>query len=241
MRSFVTMVCLLVGLPVVAPQNALLAGRGDEVKGSDGPAPANPALHDELLKMGTTDQEYRAILQNQFIKSPPKPGTPPSQEMLDLVRKQQQADAANIKRLEEIIHQHGWPGKSLVGEDASTSAFLIIQHAELKVQQKYLPMLKRAASEGEAKPDEVAMLEDRVLMREGKKQLYGTQLHAGPETNGKLVLYPIEDEPNVDKRRASVGLGPIAEYVKQFNVVYHSPGATTVPAQTRPATQPNHR
>jgi hypothetical protein len=241
MRCFLAMVCLLVGVSVIAPSNACLAAGGDEAKANDGHALTNPALHDELLKMGTTDQEYRAILQNQFIKSPPKPGTPPSHEMLDLVRKQQQADAANIKRLEEIIHQHGWPGKSLVGEDASTSAFLIIQHAELKVQQKYLPMLKRAASEGEAKPDEVAMLEDRVLMREGKKQMYGTQLRAGPETGGKLALYPIEDEPNVDKRRASVGLGPIAEYVKQFNVDYHPPHATTAPAQSRPATQPSRR
>jgi len=217
--------------------SVLAAHWGVEAKDVAGIPPANPALHDELLKMGTADQEYRMILQTQFVKAPPQPGSQPSQETLALVRKQQEADQANIKRLEEIIKQHGWPGKTLVGEDASASAFLIVQHAELKVQQKYLPMLKRAASAGQAKPDEVAMLEDRVLTREGKMQIYGTQLHAGPETGGKLVLYPIQDEPNVDKRRASVGLGPIAEYVKLFNVEYHAPSAATAPSpsQSQPA------
>ena len=239
MRCFVIIFFLLLGRAVIDPQNsAFSAPAGADVNAGDGPA--NVALHDELLKMGAVDQEYRTILQNQYVKSPPKPGVPPSQETLDLIRKQQQADDANIKRLEQIVRQHGWPGKRLVGEDAGTSAFLIIQHADLKIQQKYLPMLKHAASEGDAKPDEVAMLEDRVLMREGKKQMYGTQLHAGPETGGKIVLYPIDDEQNVDKRRASVGLGPIAEYLKQFNVEYHPPSPTTAPAQTRPATRPSH-
>jgi len=61
-------------------------------------------------------------------------------------------------------------------------------------------------------------LEDRILMREGKKQIYGTQLHSGPKTNGKLELYPIDDEEHVDERRAIVGLQPLAEYLKQFGM-----------------------
>jgi hypothetical protein len=39
---------------------------------------------------------------------------------------------------------------------------------------------------------------------------------------GQLEFYPIEDEANMDKRRQSVGLEPLAEYAKHFGLEYHS-------------------
>jgi len=69
------------------------------------------------------------------------------------------------------------------------------------------------------------MLRDSILTREGKKQAFGTQLHSGPDTGGKLVLYPIEDEEHVDQRRASIGLSPLADYLKLLNLEYHAPAA----------------
>jgi len=47
-----------------------------------------------------------------------------SPEMTELWKKQQPIDEANIKRLIEIIETHGWPGHRLVGDKASTAAFL---------------------------------------------------------------------------------------------------------------------
>jgi len=179
----------------------------------------NVALRDELIERGKNDQKYRAALQERLVKSP----TSAPAETLDLIKKQAELDRQNIDRIGEIVRQFGWPGRSLVGEDASTAAFMIVQHAELKDQQKYLPLLEEAAKRGEAKPADVAMLEDRVLTREGKKQRYGTQLHSGPDTGGKLVLYPIDDEEHVDERRAAVGLPPLAEYLKLFNLAYQAP------------------
>jgi len=35
------------------------------------------------------------------------------------------------------------------------------------------------------------------------------------------VLYPIEDEANVDKRRAEVGLSPLAEYREGLKQMYY--------------------
>lgn len=35
----------------------------------------------------------------------------------------------NAQRLDAIIQQHGWPGKSLVGEEGADAAWLILQHA----------------------------------------------------------------------------------------------------------------
>ena len=180
----------------------------------------NTALQKELIKMGREDQSYRAKWQEQMIKMSPAARTAPNNKASALMKKQAQIDRKNITRLAEIIQQYGWPGKSLVGGQASQAAFLILQHAELSQQEKYLPLLKAAAPGVEVNPADVAMLEDRVLVGQGKKQRYGTQVHFGPETGGKWVLLPIEDEESVDERRASVGLGPLAEYLKDFGLEY---------------------
>ena len=63
----------------------------------------------------------------------------------------------------------------------------------------------------------VAYLTDRVLLAEGKKQLYGTQFTT---IDGKSQPRPMEDEANVDKRRAEMGLTTLAEYAKQIEQMY---------------------
>jgi hypothetical protein len=172
------------------------------------------SLKGKLEAMYDTDQSQRSRMDavgKQYGYNSP--------EMIELWKKQQPIDEANIKRLAEIIEKHGWPGRRLVGDKASTAAFLVLQHADYTYQKKYLPLLRKAVADGELRADSLALLEDRILMREGKKQIYGSQL----QTNalGKLEFYPIEDETNVDKRRKSVGLEPLAEYAKQFGLEYH--------------------
>jgi hypothetical protein len=69
------------------------------------------------------------------------------------------------------------------------------------VQEKYLPVMKAAVKEGKARKQNHAYLEDRVLVRRNKKQLYGSQLKAGGS-----VYYPILDVKNLNERRSYVGL-----------------------------------
>jgi len=71
--------------------------------------------------------------------------------------------------------------------------------------------------------DKLALLEDRVLVREGNAQIYGTQLKRNQET-GALELEPITDEANVDKRRAEMGMESLADYLKRFDLEYTPPG-----------------
>jgi hypothetical protein len=96
----------------------------------------------------------------------------------------------------------------------------VLQHADYTYQKKYLPLLRKAAADKELRADRLAILEDRVLVNEGKKQLYGSQLRTN--ARGEWEFCPIEDEANVDKRRKSVGLGlgPLSEYAKQFGLEY---------------------
>lgn len=78
-------------------------------------------------------------------------------------------------------------------------------------------MLRKAAADGKTLPSNLALFEDRILMREGKKQLYGSQVVVDAKTGNKY-LFPLEDPDNVDERRKKVQLNPIAEYLKGFQI-----------------------
>jgi len=175
----------------------------------------NKALQRELLKMGKEDQRHRnrmTSLMKKGLKDPKAQKT-----LAKIAAAQDAIDRRCISRLREIIQQHGWPGIDLVGREASSAAFLILQHAELSDQKRYFPMLKAAAEQRNASAADAAMLEDRILMREGKPQIYGTQLRTNDIT-GKLELWPIAEEESVDSRRAAVGLPPLVEYLKFFGL-----------------------
>lgn len=185
--------------------------------------PKEPELASELISMGEEDQKFRTILQAAMVKASSSPGPEQAKDLPELIEKQAEIDRKNLARLEKVIQQYGWPGKSLVGDQASVAAFLILQHSEQSTQEKYLEMFKQAAKSGEARKADAAMLEDRVLMRQGKKQIYGTQLQSNAASNGKLFVFPIEDELHVDQRRTSVGLPPLRDYLKHFGLEYEPP------------------
>ncbi|WP_239022869.1 DUF6624 domain-containing protein [Pontibacter mangrovi] len=148
-----------------------------------------------------------------------------SPEMQALWQEMREIDEENKKAVIAMIEEHGWPGKSMVGPQASSAAFLVIQHIpqeEKEIMEKYLPLLREAANNGEAEKSQLALMEDRVLMYNGKPQLYGSQLKMNNET-GQYELHPIEDEANVDKRREEMDMEPLADYVKRFGLEYNPP------------------
>ncbi len=75
--------------------------------------------------------------------------------------------------------------------------------------------MRQAVKAKNAEPSALALLEDRVALGEGKKQIYGSQL-TGNQSG--MSLRPMIDPDNVDKRRADVGLEPLADYLARFNV-----------------------
>ena len=62
----------------------------------------------------------------------------------------------------------------------------------------------------------LAYLYDRVQMYNKRPQRYGTQLYGG--VDGGLKLWTVEDPDNLDKRREELGLPPIREYLKFFEL-----------------------
>ena len=130
-------------------------------------------------------------------------------------------DSCNLVQVEKLIAKYGWLGKGFVGARGNQTIFLVIQHADLSTQEKYLPIMQKSVDEGESSPSDLALLQDRVLMRQGKKQIYGSQVVFN-KTGGQ-EFYPIEDEKNVNIRRAKVGLQPLEEYAKYFGIEYKLP------------------
>jgi hypothetical protein len=110
----------------------------------------------------------------------------------------------------------------VVGEQGNATLFLVIQHADQKTQEKYLPIMRVAVKSGKAYGRHLALLEDRVALAQGKKQIYGSQIHRDQQT-GKYFVAPIEDEPNVNTRRAAVGLDPLEDYAKNWDIEYKLP------------------
>lgn len=124
-------------------------------------------------------------------------------------------DAENLPWLRELIAERGWPGSSLVGTDGAHALWLLVQHAtgDIAFMRRCLDLMTAAVEAGEASRRELGYLTDRVLLFEGGQQVYGTQLAA---RGGKWVPDNLRDPGTVDKRRAAVGMAPLAEYLAGF-------------------------
>ncbi|HET7428773.1 MAG TPA: DUF6624 domain-containing protein [Gaiellales bacterium] len=116
----------------------------------------------------------------------------------------------NGDRLSEIVDAHGWPGRSLVGEDGADAAWLLLHHAigDPALQRRCLPLLDEAAAFGDVPPWHPATLLDGIRFHEGRPQVYGTVFDW---QDGVLAPWEIEEPEDVDERRALVGLPSLAE------------------------------
>ncbi len=173
------------------------------------------SLRADLLRRFREDQDARkamiAVMERIGQDDPAK-----LKAMTDVpeVKKLAEIDRANTLAMKEIIARHGWPGEGLVGKDGAHAAWLLVQHADQDrpFQKQCLALIEAAVRRKDASGSDLAYLTDRVLMGEGKPQRYGTQI---ARKDGRWVPQAIEDETNVDKRRAEVGLSSLAEYLKQ--------------------------
>lgn len=165
----------------------------------------NEALRQELLQMRDADQRIRttALHATNF------------HGILEV-------DGRHLRRVKEIVAKHGWPGRSLVGDDGSHAAWLLVQHAtqDPDFMNRCRGLMERAVKRGEASPKDCAYLIDRVRLQRGKMQLYGTQFIQ--DSRGRLILQPLKDPEDVDERRREMGLEPLAEYEAQLRRFYNA-------------------
>lgn len=164
------------------------------------------ALRRELLRMYEEDQAVRA----PFLE-----GRLPNEAEARAMRERDEADA---RRLGQILDRHGLPGVKLVGVRATRAFITILLHSpSVELQKRALPHVERAARRGEIPPDDFALLADRVLYKEGKPQLYGSNFNF---VGDKVVLAPTRDLARLDARRRKLGLPPIRAYAAMLAEMY---------------------
>jgi hypothetical protein len=168
----------------------------------------------KLDKIYQEDQKYRMKIdeiEKEFGRD--------SKQMSNLWATIQEKDSINLIEIQKILDERGWLGANIIGNSGNATLFLVIQHSPLEVQQKYLPMMRKAVKDGNAQGSALALLEDRVALGTGKRQIYGSQI-GRDEESGEYYVSPLIDPENVDIRRAEVGLGPISEYINHWQMTW---------------------
>lgn len=125
----------------------------------------------------------------------------------------QENHAINIKKIRAILDKTGWPDTVHSGSNGNRTICNVLQHADQETREYYLPAMKQAVLDGKLEASFLVRHEDRLATDRGELQIYGGQMKYYPETKS-FNVWPVHDPGNIDKRRAEIGLGPIAEHLK---------------------------
>lgn len=117
----------------------------------------------------------------------------------------------NAFRLQEIVAEHGWPDRELVGADGTLAAWFIAQHAigQPDFQRQVLTLVQEKVKQGKVPAAQEAYLFDRIAMYEDRPQRYGTQ--SLPCADGQYRRWKTEDPEHLNERRTAIGMHPVGD------------------------------
>lgn len=124
-------------------------------------------------------------------------------------------DHRNQELVISIIEKCGMPTLKEVTQKHMDAIWLGLQHTDKKNRKKYFPQIEKAVENGDLSKQKYALMKDRILMDEGKPQIYGSQIK-----NGKL--YNLENPETVNERRKKMGMETIEDYLNKFNIPFNS-------------------
>ena len=145
------------------------------------------------------------------------PGSP---VVTALRRLQTMINDNNLKELESLLSQKGWPRRSEVGPEAAGAAFFVLQHSNAEAQQKYISMFEKSCRENEGSWQHYALMFDRMRMNQNKPQRFGTHTYLDPRAGSPNELYPLEDDSKVEEWRKEIGLEPLRDYLARTGIKY---------------------
>jgi hypothetical protein len=192
-------------------------------------AQVNLPLKRELDSIYVTDQKYREYLSTIGVNPKLQDSLSAAFEISNdnlasfLWTKQNEIDSMNLKRVEFILGQYGYPGQTLVGTPTNESVWYVIQHSA--VIEKYFPLISNAGKQKELPFQLVAMMQDRLLSQQDKPQIYGTQVLCYPPKkqpdHTECFVWPIDKPQEVNKRRKEAGFtDTVEENAKRLGVDY---------------------
>lgn len=131
-------------------------------------------------------------------------------------------DNENQKVLIPLLEKYGWISSFKIGKKASESLFYVIQHSKIEVMETYFPQLDSLSKIGEAERKHAAMMEDRLLMWRGQKQIYGSQATTTIRSDGQLVIWPVKNPNIVDSLRQAAGFEQtVSENAQRIGAFYN--------------------
>ncbi len=130
----------------------------------------------------------------------------------------EEIDHNNLAAIEQILEKCGMPTIANAGEKGMSAIWLVIQHASAEKRTEYFPMLLKAAENGDLERQDIALMQDRMLMDADEPQLYGSQIIMNED--GTYELYDLKEPEKVDARRAIMGLGPLSDYVAYWGLTF---------------------
>lgn len=178
-------------LPVLrgepAPKRRAVAALQDPRK----PRVTHPELREELLGIETADSRSRRSM-------PVDPAVAAG------------ATTDKATRLRALVERYGWPTNAMVGEDGARIAAEIAVQAvsNPEFQAQALALMEPLAERQKIYPMDYARLYDLLH----RPQRFGTQGSCGAD--GAWSPHEIEDEGNIDVRRAQLGLDPMKEHIR---------------------------
>lgn len=122
-------------------------------------------------------------------------------------------DHRNQELVISIIEKCGMPSLKEVTQKQMNAVWLALQHTDSKTRKQYFPFIEQAVTNGDLTKEKYALMKDRILMDEGKPQIYGSQIQ-----NGKL--YKLQNPKSVNDKRTKMEMESIEEYLARFNIEF---------------------
>jgi len=207
-KTIAILIGLVLSLPLMAQQE-LSSNQQDNI-----PYDSLRIVLEEVLE---NDQNIRGELMGLFDSLGYSSQSP---LILDAWSRMRKIDSINLVIVEDVLDKYGWMPKSKLGETAAEALFYVIQHSNLSTMEKHFPAFKSLADIGEASKTDAAKMEDRILMNQGKKQIYGTQA-AGLRLDRTKAIWPIKDPDKVNELRKAIGFEmTVEENAKRLKAAY---------------------
>jgi hypothetical protein len=187
------------------------------------------ALMAEFRERSVTDQRARLALEEleSRAQAEGRLGTPEdyqawrdSPEVREQLDEMTAVDLENTAWLIALVQDVGWPSPERFDHFASTTAFLIVQHSgHLRLMRTALPLIEADARKDPELGQNYALLHDRLQLRLGEPQRFGSQLSRRPD--GSLALERLEDPARVDAWRREMGMTSLEAYLGLFESMGH--------------------
>jgi hypothetical protein len=147
----------------------------------------------------------------------------PTGKYLDYTKEQWSSFRDSVRatiriRVEKMFDKYGFLGYNKVGKEGSYNFWLLVQHSDKhpEFQKRVLKAMNKELRKGNAGPGEYAYLYDRIKVKAGEKQKFGTQV-SYDSAGHPFPAVGLIDSANVDKFRKAYNMTSLKDYYEMIS------------------------